>query len=149
MQVKTKVDLGEPEKFILKGKKSTVKAYPLINIISLSYKKIAIKSQPANNQYNNLILSHGLNLQVLWELGTKLELAMPDDCMVIGIVISDCINFNEKLSDKLALSFSKIINIIKQKAKNWFALNTLPASNRGKYVLFHQYIKIHACSNLL
>ncbi len=91
--------------------------------------QFTIKSQPVNNQYNNLILSHGLNLQVLWELGTKLELAMPDACMVIGIVISDCINFNEKLSDKLALSFSKIMNIIKQKTKNWFALNTLPDSN--------------------
>ncbi len=90
--------------------------------------QFSIKSVQMNNQYN-LISSHGLNLPILWELGTKLRLAMPDDCMIIGIVISDCINFSEKLSDKLSLSFNEIVNTVKQKARNWFSLNTCVGGN--------------------
>lgn len=87
-----------------------------------------INSEKIKNQCN-LISSHGLNLPILWELGTRLEFDMPEECMIIGIVAYDCINFSEKLSDKLSDSFNKIVNTITQEAINWFSLNTCRGGN--------------------
>ena len=63
--------------------------------------------------------SHGLTLQGLWEIGEKLDLSLPEECLIIGIVAFDCHSFKENLSNPLRILFNSITEDVKRIIEQW------------------------------
>jgi hydrogenase maturation protease len=68
-----------------------------------------------NIDYGNFAGSHGLNLPLLWEMGTRLRMEVPTDCIIYGIVIEKTYEFSHELSDTIKNSFNDAVTGIEKK----------------------------------
>lgn len=66
-------------------------------------------------EYGSFVSSHGLNLPLLWELGKKLQMKMPADCIIYGIVIISSFEFSHNLSHAILSSFNNTVTSIEKK----------------------------------
>lgn len=76
-------------------------------------------------RYHRFFKSHGLGLADLWELGRKLGLAIPGECLILGIVAGDLEHFGEGLSAELSEMFDDIMKVVIRKIIRW--LETIDA----------------------
>ncbi len=68
-----------------------------------------------NIEYGSLSSSHGITLPLLWDLGARLNLDLPEECIIFGIVIDRPYEFSEELSGPLKNSFYHAITTIETK----------------------------------
>ncbi len=68
-----------------------------------------------NIEYGNLSSSHGINLPLLLELGARLKLDLPRECIIYGIVIDRSFEFSEELSDPVKNGFNRALTSIETK----------------------------------
>ena len=62
------------------------------------------------------ISTHGVSLPTLWELGLTLGYAMPEFCLLAGVVTLDCRSYGEFLSRELQKKFPAILNEVMESA---------------------------------
>jgi hydrogenase maturation protease len=66
-------------------------------------------------EYGSFAGSHDLNLPLLWKLGNRLQMEMPGECIIYGIVIDNLYEFSDELSDIIKSSFNDTVSDIEKK----------------------------------
>jgi hydrogenase maturation protease len=70
-------------------------------------------------KFGSFLNTHGLDFASLWDLGKKLNLEMPSECLLCGIAAKDCEKFSENLSQEVQARFPEIISNLKVRIARW------------------------------